>query len=199
MTVLDTLVTDRTQADVDRVAELAAKGLSGMAPAEVSEYLAGLKGAYNATDLNRVTEAMEYIAERLHGYGYAVELAHARPWAMSDIPTQEQMNGYLADLSTLRSALSVRSATPSVPPDMEGLTWQEANDIEKILLDVDETLTLMAGSFLRCGAPGVVCGARGLPTEGDYFVRTWAELDATGWGWPEWDEKTWTQLSYRRR
>ena len=62
MSILDILVTDRTQADVERAAELAAKGLNGMAPAELAEYLAGMKGAYTATDLNRVSEAVEYVA-----------------------------------------------------------------------------------------------------------------------------------------
>lgn len=207
MSILDTLITDRTQADVERVVYL--NSLFGYDPKtatlvwigttdELAEWMAGMKGSYNATDLNRVTGAMEYIAEHLRGYGYAVELAYAKTWAASDIPNPEQMNGYLADLSTLRSALSVRPTTPSVPATMDKLTHEEANDIEKILLDVDALLTLMTGSFLRCGAVGVVCGARGLPTEGGYVARTWEELDDTGWGWPEWDEKTWTEIAYRR-
>ena len=199
MSILDTLITDRTQADADRAAELVTKGLNGMTPAELAEYLAGMKGAYNATDLNRVSEAVEYVAGQLRRYGYRVELQPAQVWTMTDIPTQADMDIYLGNLRTVRMVLNTPGSMPEVPPDMDGLTWQEANDIERILTVLDSLLTLMTGSFLRCGAAGVVCGARGLPTEGGYFVRTWAELDAEKWGWPEWDEKTWTQLSYRRR
>ena len=50
-TIIDTLVTDRTQADVERVRELAAKGFAAMTAAERAEWLAGMKGAYNAADL----------------------------------------------------------------------------------------------------------------------------------------------------
>ena len=198
MSILDTLVTDRTQADADRAAELAAKGLNGMTPAEVAEYLAGMKGAYNAADLNRVAEAMEYVAERFQGYGYAVKLAHTRAWSMSDIPDPAEMDGYLLDLAALRGVLAVFRTTPEVPQDMEGLTVQEANDIEKILVDVDSLLTLMAGSFLRCGAAGVFSGARGLPTEGGVAALTWAELDALGLSWADWGAKTWFKLLYGR-
>lgn len=198
MSILDTLVTDRTQADVDRVDALSGKGLEGMTPAELAEYLAGMKGAYNATDLNRVTEAMEYTAERLRSYGYAIELAHARSWLATDIPTPAQMDGYLADLSALRHVLAVLPTTPVVPPDMEGLTYQEANDIEKILADIDWLLTLMAQSFRRCGNPTTRGGARGLPTENCLQEITWAELDAKGWSWADWDSKTWFQIRYGR-
>lgn len=160
MSILDTLVTDRTQADADLAAELAAKGLDGMTPEEVTAYLAGLKGAYNAADLNRVTEAMEYVAERLQGYGYDVKLHPAGVWTVSGIPSPEDMEAYLSGLSSLRGALPVTQAAPKVPPDMEGLTWREANDIERILLDVDEMLTKTAAAFRHCSA--AVCGMGGL-------------------------------------
>lgn len=67
---LPEMVTDRTSADVSRVEELAAKGWTGMTTAEQTEWAAGMKGAYNYTDLNRVTAAMDYINNQLVGYGY---------------------------------------------------------------------------------------------------------------------------------
>lgn len=165
MSVIDTLITDRTQADCDRAAALAAKGLAGMTAAECAEYLAGMKGAYNAADMNRVTEAMEYIAERFREKGYSVALSHTRTWSMSAIPTPEQTAGYLADLAALRNMLAVPSSVPTVPPDMDGMTVQEANDIERILAELDRLLTLAAESWLRCGNVNTYCNQRGLPTE----------------------------------
>ena len=64
-TIIVTLVTDRTQADVERVRELAAKGFAAMTAAEQAEWLTGMKGAYNAADLNRVGIALNYLAARL--------------------------------------------------------------------------------------------------------------------------------------
>ena len=66
--IIDDLITNRTQEDASYAAELAAKG-QNMTEEEWAAYLAGLRGAYNYTDLNRVTEAMEYINDRLSGYG----------------------------------------------------------------------------------------------------------------------------------
>lgn len=68
--IIDTLITDRTAADVARVHELAVKGYAGMTAAELAElaeWLAGMKGAYNAVDLNRVGTALNYLRDRLTG------------------------------------------------------------------------------------------------------------------------------------
>lgn len=70
MSIIDTLITDRTQADVNRALALSAKGWAAMTAAEREEFAAGMKGAYNATDLNRVNAAMEYLDTRLKAMGY---------------------------------------------------------------------------------------------------------------------------------
>lgn len=69
-----TLITDRTQADVNRVKQIAEKIKNGTASeSELAEFnSAAMKGAYNHTDLNRVTVAMEALKSKLEGYGYAV-------------------------------------------------------------------------------------------------------------------------------
>nr|DAE47306.1 MAG TPA: hypothetical protein [Caudoviricetes sp.] len=145
------LITDRTQADVDRVRQLAQKGFGNMTADEKTEWLSGLKGAYNASDLNRVGAAVAYVAGRLTGYGYVVSVSPRQDWQVSDIPTQESMTAYLADVAALRAALTVAAGTPEVPEDMDQLTWQEANDIEQILVDVDELLTRMAAAWFYSG------------------------------------------------
>ena len=61
-TVIDTLVFNRTQADVDRVFILKNKiltgGLTALSDEEKTEYMAGMKGAYNYQDMNRVGQAV---------------------------------------------------------------------------------------------------------------------------------------------
>ena len=68
-TIIDTLIFDRTQADVDRVFSLKNKilteGLSSLSAEEKAEYMAGMKGAYNFQDMNRVGQAVQYIANRM--------------------------------------------------------------------------------------------------------------------------------------
>lgn len=146
------LITNRTQADVDRVAALAGRVSAGTATAaEKTEWATDLKGAYNASDLNRVGAAVAYVAGRLNGYGYAVTVSPKLDWTVSDIPTAGQMAAYLRDVAALRAALTVAADTPEVPENMDRLTWKEANDIEKILTDVDELLTRMAAAWFYSG------------------------------------------------
>lgn len=72
MSIIDELITDRTQSDVENLRELLSRGEEEWTSDELSEFnLARSKGSYNYTDLNRVTQAMDYINNQLVGYGYA--------------------------------------------------------------------------------------------------------------------------------
>ena len=146
MSVIDTLVTDRTEADASRYSELRDKGWAAMTTAERAEWVAGMKGAYNASDLNRVASAMAYLSQRFASAGYSVPVSSPTDWANGDIPTKGDMDTYLDDLRRIRAALAVMDTTPSAPGSMDYLTWAKANDIEKILADVDDLLTKIAGT-----------------------------------------------------
>lgn len=145
------LITDRTQADVDAVRTLAAKGWAKMTDTEKAAWTAGLKGAYNAADLNRVGAAVAYVAGRLADAGYHAPVAPKQDWQMQDIPTPAQMQRYLADISTIRAALTVMPSTPDAPASMDKLTYTDANDIEQILLDVDALLTNASLAWYQSG------------------------------------------------
>ena len=140
MSVIDTLVTDRTEADVSRYSELRDKGWAEMTTAEKAEWVAGMKGAYNASDLNRVASAMAYLSQRFASAGYSVPVSSPTDWANGDIPRKDDLDTYLDDLRRIRAALAVMDTTPAAPESMDYLTGAKANDIEKILVDVDDAL-----------------------------------------------------------
>lgn len=75
MSIIDTLITDRTAADTAALEALFAKAKAGSLTEEERAILAdpAHKGVYNHTDLNRVGAAMEYLRARLEGHGYAVK------------------------------------------------------------------------------------------------------------------------------
>ena len=140
MSVIDTLVTDRTEADASRYSELRDKGWAAMTTAERAEWVAGMKGAYNASDLNRVASAMSYLSQRFASAGYSVPVSSPTDWANGDIPRKDDLDTYLDDLRRIRAALAVMDTTPEAPESMDYLTWAKANDIEKILVEVDDAL-----------------------------------------------------------
>lgn len=148
------LITDRTQADVDRGLYLAGLWVGGTFTGtddELAEWNSDLKGFYNASDLNRVGSAMNYVANRFTESGYHPVISLKIDWTESDIPREADMAHYLADLTTLRGILAVMPTTPEVPDDMDGLTYQEANNIEQILLDIDRLLINIFATWVYSG------------------------------------------------
>ena len=141
MSILDTLITDRTAADVAAMRK---------------------KGAYDYTDLNRVTEAMEFVHARPQAYGYADSYSPVRirhqdgtedlRWREDD----ELMNvslfaAYRANVAALREALPLGADTPETPQSVPEMTWDGANAIEKILQDLDLLLAVVQQSYFYSG------------------------------------------------
>lgn len=150
------LITDRTQTDVEYAQELNAAGWENLTPQQQADYLGGLRGAYNATDLNRVGSAVNYVAGRLIDAGYQVSVNPKINWTENDIPYPSDMAVYLENVQTLRTIFIMPESTPQVPSDMQKFTYQEANNIEQILLDVDYLITEMVNAWFYSGE--IQCG-----------------------------------------
>ena len=145
------LITDRTAADVERYLTLRNKGFANLTAAERTEWLSPMKGAYNYTDLNRVEDAVEYVAGRLRERGYRVDISEAKTWTMDSLPTLSDMNAYLNNIKVIRSAFATLSTTPQAPTSIKGFTYKEANAIEQILIDVDQLLENMMSAWFFSG------------------------------------------------
>ena len=145
------LITDRTAADVERYLTLRNKGFANLTAAEKTEWLAPMKGAYNYTDLNRVEEAVQYVADKLRDRGYRVEIEAIKTWTMNSLPTMADMNRYLANVKVIRNAFATLITTPQVPASIVGLTYKEANDIEQIIYDVNKLLENMMSVWFFSG------------------------------------------------
>jgi len=190
------LITDRTQDDVNRWRTLGRKGFKNMTAAEKAEWFSGMKGSYNATDLNRVGEALLYLAERFRGYSYIVYVDPKTDWSVNDIPTPEQLQHYLDNVAVIRGVMDVYRSTPLVPNDMDGLTYEDANDIEKILVDVEDIIKHVAASFRQSSAYMFISGNAPLPSLESDMGRTWKDLDAMGTVWSNWQVADWFLLLY---
>ena len=153
MSVIDTLITDRTQADVDRARELTKKLNAGTATVEeLAEWNSiVLKGSYDYSDLNRVGDAVQYLSEILKSHGYDCPVSPKLDWSESGRGAPSDMAQYLQNVQTLRGILTLLPETPNVPADMEKLTWQEANAIEQILVDLESTIKTMLKTRVACG------------------------------------------------
>lgn len=162
--MIEGLITNRTKADVSRAEYLSKIPFSQMTEAEKSEWLSGLFGAYNATDLNRVESTVTTLAtilsalpeglkEYAEEYGVAwnalfdvpyipedySEMQTKTDWSKTMLPQIAEMTRYLDNVEKLKEAFD--TATVDLPESMDDLGYEEANNIERVLLDVEASIT----------------------------------------------------------
>lgn len=161
--MMTNLVYDRTAEDVAEVRRLLAKldpeTGDGLTAAEQAKWDAGLKGAYNFTDLHRVESAVKTLAAALTSAGYPVEVtpvlkgnkAEDREWQEGDIVRRAQWRTYLDNVQRLRDAYYTLAETGQLPKPEDKLGYVGANTIEKVLADIDLLLDGMKSIYRRAG------------------------------------------------
>jgi hypothetical protein len=158
------MITDRSQSDVVIAKSLIKKGFQNMTESEKEEFLVGLKGAYNYTDVNRVEAAVEYLAEKLSKIPselkqYAEDLGvywyndvfnvqynadnyigiTAKKWYVGETFSEEERQKYLEKILSVLNSLNV--VPDSFPRTMNGITYKGANIIESSLVNLDAVST----------------------------------------------------------
>ena len=158
------MITDRSQSDVVIAKSLIKKGFQNMTGSEKDEFFAGLKGAYNYTDINRVETAVEYLAEKLskipselkqyaeewgvYWYNDVFNVSYnadnyigitAKKWYVGETFSEEERQKYLEKILSVLNSLNV--VPDEFPKTMNGLTHKGANVIEISLVNLDAFLT----------------------------------------------------------
>lgn len=72
-------------------------------------------------------------------------------YTIRDIPSPPDMEDYLARVRAVGERLAKLPGTPDPPPDMQHLTYQEANDIELALLGAERAIHAMEKSWVYSG------------------------------------------------
>ena len=162
--IISSLVINRTREDVDFLLEIRDRimleGFDALQENYKRDWLAGMKGAYNYTDMNRVGEATLFIANQLirlpkeveqyckeNGVDYSDEykvpydpgsivVNPKTDWNRGDIPTRTEIKTYLEEIQLLRSKLELRNKLPETPTSLDRMTYETANLIERILLNI---------------------------------------------------------------
>ena len=161
------MITDRAKSDVDYVKSIFIKGFNNITEEEKQNFLNGLKGAYNSKDFNRVESAIEYFSQKLvdvpqelqelatslkvswneeffgvpydpNGY---VDVEVKTDWDVVDILTSADRKRYLDNIVYILQALE--KDTTKIPSQLEGMDYNGANEIEKSLVEFDNSLTLL--------------------------------------------------------
>ena len=145
------LITDRKSSDISRAKSLVekAKKIENLTPEELEEYMSGLKGCYNISDLNRVEEAVKYISDLFNSLSYK-NIVITKTWKQGDFFTiDEELPRYLENIRILRDIINVSPNTQQVPDSDK--PYNKANDIEKILYDLLSHIENMKKMFVYSG------------------------------------------------
>ena len=132
-------ITDRNAFDKAHYDELRQKIIYRTATQdEWDEWNAGMRNAYNYTDLNRCGAYLEYIEQTFEDE--PLTLTAKQDWVRG-IPSYADMVNFVNDVITVRNTVPVPADTPTIQPfGLHGLTGglnnmkqTTANNIEKIL------------------------------------------------------------------
>lgn len=147
------LITDRTGADVSNAKMLRLKIQSGSALTE-TEISAFERGTCTKTMLNRIETAQKTLAEDLNNLQYKISISNKTDWIYTDIFDNANYERLLNNLEKLKDAFFTYPTTPQTPSYMYG--FKEANDIEKILFDIEQLIKEMKENYIKCGT--IQCG-----------------------------------------
>jgi len=160
-------VYDREEKDVLRVKELNGKYLNrAITPEEKEEWMAGIKGALNVLDLQRIEWNTRLIGE----FELLKLTVKTKGWKYGDIPKVSDFIRILDNVQKIRDAWALMSGTPNTPT-LPLTTYQKWNDIEKIMHDISFTYGRSVEDISYCGElyAGEGIGTIRVPDRGQLF------------------------------
>ena len=137
------LITNRTYEDCERAKYLLDKVHAGgvLTTQEKDEYFSGLRGCYNmATDWVRVEGKVAELSGKLN-----LNLETKTNWTYKSIATREEINRYLGNISALCAAVVLPEGTPNIPTIEDWIDYRVANDIERLLEIVEDSIQAASG------------------------------------------------------
>lgn len=144
---------DRTQEDVDRAIYLNQKYMSGtITDEEKAEWQSDLKGALNASDLNRIEGNIAELANDIAKEVLSFDLKSivTKQWSGTGLPRVSDFLRIKNNVQALRDAWYTTGATPDTPePPLN--YFEKINDIERILHDLHETYLATISHYDYCG------------------------------------------------
>lgn len=109
-----------------------------------------VKGAYNASDLNRVAAVCGELYTSLTESGYKLPSYFPTPtdWTISGIPYQRLMDYYIGNIAAMKAVLD---AETDIPESMDNVNVSGANAIERLLEEVENRLRCVKLGFVYSG------------------------------------------------
>ena len=124
-------ITDRTILDIDKLQEYDEIGYKNLTTEQKNEWLSGMKGALNSSDLNRIESNQQYIFTFLSNQYI---LTFKTNWLMTDFVKDSDENRILMNLKTLMQPFNF-GEEPQVPEKPLNY-FEKINQIENIIFQM---------------------------------------------------------------
>lgn len=124
-------ITDRTILDIDKLQEYDEIGYKNLTTEQKNEWLSGMKGALNSSDLNRIESNQQFILNILSNQYI---LTFKTNWLMTDFVEDSDENRILMNLKTLMQPFNFEEE-PQVPEKPLNY-FEKINQIENIILQM---------------------------------------------------------------
>lgn len=124
-------ITDRSILDIQKLQEYDEIGYNNLTTEQKNEWLSGMKGALNSSDLNRIESNQQYIFTLLSNQYI---LTFKTNWLMTDFVEDSDENRILMNLKTLMQPFDFNEQT--VVPDEPLNYFEKINQIENIILQM---------------------------------------------------------------
>ncbi len=141
------MITDRTPEDVSAARVLRAKiqGGESLTDSEIQQFE---RGACTINMLNRISAETARLSSLINKSGYSTVRTSSVLYDDSHIFGYTEHYKMLSDIERLKTDFYVFNDTPAVPVYMYG--YQEANDIERILVDIGRMYDDMVSKYREC-------------------------------------------------
>lgn len=127
-----TPITDRTQEDIEILKKYELIGYNNLSESQKEIWRLGMRGALNATDLNRIEINTQYLANLLDVNGLEIK----RNWEIKDICLDADFNRILGNIDILKDQFCLDfeyeillPETPDIPIN----DYEKLNQVEYIL------------------------------------------------------------------
>lgn len=124
-------ITDRSILDIQKLQEYDEIGYKNLTTEQKNEWLSGMKGALNSSDLNRIESNQQYILNLLSNQYI---LTFKTNWLMTEFVEDSDENRILMNLKTLMQPFNFDEQT--VVPDEPLNYFEKINQIENIILQM---------------------------------------------------------------
>lgn len=102
------------------------------------------KSRYNYMDFNRVESWCRYISEILNLYSYPVDIITKTNYSRSNFPDELDLERIRQNVIALKQAYY---SFTEIPENLDYMTIEKANSIEKLLYEINMLIENMVASF----------------------------------------------------